>query len=168
MTRQKLPAFSRLVDIVTHTFTDPATFLPNNMEHWTYPDEESGPQLVIGSASALKAHAHLPLAASFTMGSSSELQLVTKMSGDHTAIVIILNEDLWSDAGHLEIVGYEAESYDGKLIYNNFASLTCQIFWSKSFTVRQVGKYEKGGTRLNKSVLLSSAQVFVNLLNLEI
>ncbi len=115
------------------------------MEHWTYPDEESGPQLVIGDASALKAHAHLLLAASFTMGSSSELQLVTKMSGDHTAIVIILNEDLWSDAGHLEIVGYEAESYDGKLIFNNFASLTCQIFWSKSLLSDKSASMRKEG-----------------------
>lgn len=169
MTRQQLPAWCRLVHIVRHTFTQPATFLTNGVEHWTYPEAEKGPELVKGDTTDMKAHAQLPLATMVTtMVPSSEIQLVTPKTENHTEVVLCLIEDSWSEAGLFEVVGYEAESYRGKVIYNNYAFINCQVLWDRSFHVRQVGNFEKGGTHITKKMLMSSAQLLVKLLDTEI
>ncbi len=164
---QKLP-FGALVHIVRRTFVAPATFLPGKVTHWSYPDESTGPQLVTGEVCGFRSHSSLPLAADITDDVNDDLQFALGKTADHVSLNINVNKRAWTESGCFEVVGYEPGVYKRKLLYDNYASLTCQLCWGQGVNLRQNTKFGKGGTHVSKSTLMKCAEVFIEFLRLEL
>ncbi len=165
--RQKL-TYTELVDVVKRTFTLPAVFLTQHMTHWTYPQDDAGPQLVTGDASAFRAHRDLQLAADVQSDVTEDLQFALGDTVDHVSLNVVVNRKAWTETGSFEVVAYEPQLYHNHLLYDNYASLHCRVCWGKDVTFKPHHKFDKGSTHVSKSTLITVAEVFVAFLELEL
>ena len=168
--RQKL-TYTELVNVVRRTFTLPAVFLTQHFTHWTFPEDNAGPQLVTGGPSVFTAHRKLQLAADVQSDVTDvfrreDLQFAFGDTADHVSLNVVVNREAWTESS-FEVVAYEPQLYKNHLLYDNYASLHCRVCWGANVTFHPHTKFNKGGTHVSKSTLITVAELFVAFLQFE-
>ena len=165
--RQKW-TYTELVDVVKRTFTLPALFLTQHMTHWTFSEDDAGPNLVTGGPTFFRAHRTLQLAADVQSDVTEDLQFALGDAVDQVSLNVVVNRKAWTENGSFEVVAYEPQPYKNYLLYDNYASLHCRVCWGRHVTFKPHHKFDKGGTHVSKSTLITVAELFVTFIQLEL
>ena len=161
------PTYEDLKGVVEKTFTASASFLPLRVEFWTKRGADA--EKIISSRSDFLAHSDVQLARSLAKSSSfDELQLGTAYSEGCKQAIIATDEARWSD-GIFEVVCFEPEFQDSRVILEKWTESEFQIKWGKrTVGCTSIGKFHTEGTSLKQQLFEDAATLFMDFLSAEL